>query len=88
MSILDFLNESSPQQTTINPSKFNNQNKSKVPNPQKQNNTVGPYDVICGRDKLAFNNIGNRRMRVFVEIYLTKYMAAESKPSNGLQTRI
>ncbi|KAL7574175.1 hypothetical protein ACA910_014853 [Epithemia clementina (nom. ined.)] len=41
--------------------------------------TIGPYDVLCGRDKTAFNNIGNRRLRVFVSLYLTQYLDARGR---------
>ena len=40
---------------------------------------IGPYDVLCGRDKSAFNNIGNRRMRVFLSLYLAQYMEAPDR---------
>ena len=43
------------------------------------NNVIGPYDVICGRDRMAFNNIGNRRMRVFLTLYLPQYLQAPSR---------
>lgn len=39
---------------------------------------LGLYDVLCGRNKTAFNNIGNRRFRVTVTLALERYM---SKPS-------
>ena len=32
-----------------------------------------PYDVICGRNKFAFNQVGNRRFRVLVSLYLRRY---------------
>jgi hypothetical protein len=34
---------------------------------------VSVYDVLCGRNKDAFNNIGNRRFRVLVSISLHEY---------------
>lgn len=37
---------------------------------------VGVYDVLCGRDKEAFNNIGNRRFRVTVSLALDRYTQA------------
>jgi hypothetical protein len=40
---------------------------------------LGPYDVICGREKCAFNNIGNRRFRVTVALYLDRYMNATTR---------
>ena len=39
----------------------------------------GPYDVICGRDKQAFNNVGNRRMRVFLTLYLPQYLDSKTR---------
>lgn len=36
--------------------------------------TIGLYDVLCGRNKIAFNNIGNRRFRVMVSIWLNNYV--------------
>lgn len=38
-----------------------------------------PYDIICGRNKLAFNNIGNRRFRVTVQLSMDRYMAATTR---------
>jgi hypothetical protein len=40
---------------------------------------LGPYDVVCGRNKLAFNNIGNRRFRVTVSLTLDRYMTATNR---------
>jgi hypothetical protein len=36
--------------------------------------TVEMYDVLCGRDKNAFNNVGNRRFRVVVAMHLDQYV--------------
>jgi hypothetical protein len=33
-----------------------------------------PYDVLCGRSKAAFNNIGNRRFRILIGMSLYEYM--------------
>lgn len=41
--------------------------------------SVGPYDVLCGRDKHSFRNVGNRRFRVTVALYMGRYMEAETK---------
>ena len=41
--------------------------------------TLGPYDIICGRNKLAFNNIGNRRFRVTIQLLMDRYMAATTR---------
>lgn len=40
---------------------------------------IRPYDVLCGRDKATFNNIGNRRFRVSLSLNLSKYDAAKTK---------
>jgi hypothetical protein len=37
---------------------------------------IGSYDVLCGRHKLAFNNIGNRRFRVTVSLSLERYLSS------------
>jgi len=44
----------------------------------------GPYDVLCGRDREAFNNIGNRRFRVTVSILLDRYVSAKSRQDKSL----
>ncbi len=40
---------------------------------------VGPYDVMCGRHRLAFNNVGNRRFRVTVSLSVEQYMKAATR---------
>jgi len=40
---------------------------------------LGPFDVLCGRDKESYNNIGNRRFRIMININLSKYMKCKSK---------
>jgi hypothetical protein len=40
---------------------------------------LGPYDVICGRHKAAFNNIGNRRFRITVALAVERYMSTASR---------
>lgn len=40
---------------------------------------VGPYDVLCGRDKATFNYVGNRRFRVTINLYIPKYAEARTK---------
>lgn len=37
------------------------------------------YDVICGRSKLAFNNIGNRRFRIIISLYLKRYLRIKNR---------
>jgi hypothetical protein len=36
--------------------------------------TIGLHDVLCGRSKMAFNNVGNRRFRVIVSLSLNSYV--------------
>jgi hypothetical protein len=45
---------------------------------------IGSYDVLCGRHKLAFNNIGNRRLRVTVSLSLERYLANTSRQDKTL----
>jgi hypothetical protein len=40
---------------------------------------VGPYDIICGRSRTAFNNVGNKRFRVTIAMNLPRFMAASTK---------
>jgi len=47
---------------------------------------VGPYDVMCGRHKEAFNNVGNRRFRFLVSMQIPGYFAARTKVDKGLLT--
>ena len=42
-------------------------------------NADGPYDILCGRCKAAFNSVGNRRFRVTMSMNLPAYMKAKSK---------
>lgn len=47
-------------------------------------NALGFYDVICGRHKAAFDNIGNRRFRVLVALAHEKYANAPSRAHKSL----
>jgi hypothetical protein len=47
-------------------------------NKQEKELTIGPHDVLCGRTKDSFNNIGNRRFRVIVSTKLRKYVDVTS----------
>jgi len=40
---------------------------------------LGPYDVLCGRDKRCNNNAGNHQFRVLINAYLPRYMSCKSK---------
>ena len=46
---------------------------------QQSLNADGPYDIVCGRQKAAFNSIGNRRFRVTMSLNLEAYMKAKTK---------
>lgn len=46
--------------------------------------SVGLYDVLCGRDKTAFQNVGNRRFRVTVSLHLERYMGANSRKDKSI----
>ena len=48
---------------------------------------LGPYDVICGRGKLSFNNIGNRRFRMIIGMNGSKYNNINSRHWKGLFIR-
>ena len=41
--------------------------------------TLRDIDVICGRDKSAFNHVGNRRFRVTISIFLKRYLNTPSR---------
>ena len=42
------------------------------------------YDIICGRGKVCYDHIGNRRFRVTIDINLQKYMNAASRFEKSL----
>jgi hypothetical protein len=46
---------------------------------ERNDSPLGAYDVICGRHKAAFDNIGNRRFRVLVALSQDKYTAAPTR---------
>ena len=62
-----------------NPTSFRNKNG------LLQLSGIGSYDVLCGRHKLAFNNVGNRRLRVTVSLSLERYLAKPSRQDKTLQ---
>ena len=41
-------------------------------------------DVICGRNRSAFNHIGNRRFRVTISIFLRRYLDTPSRLDRSL----
>ncbi len=42
-------------------------------------NDIKSYDILCGRDKATFNNIGNRRFRVLIGLNIPRYEKASTK---------
>ncbi len=40
---------------------------------------IKSYDILCGRDKATFNNIGNRRFRVLISLNIPRYERASTK---------
>jgi hypothetical protein len=46
---------------------------------EKELNSLGLYDVICGRHKTAFDNIGNRRFRVLVALAHDRYTSTSTR---------
>jgi hypothetical protein len=45
---------------------------------------IGLFDVLCGRDKNAFNNTGNRRFRVSVSLALERYINAPTRKDKSI----
>ena len=45
----------------------------------KSKPSLGPYDILCGRNKLAYNHIGNRRFRVTINMNLQAYVNAKTR---------
>ena len=43
-----------------------------------------PYDVICGRNKFAFNQVGNRRFRIIVSLFLQRYFESTHRVDRHL----
>jgi hypothetical protein len=48
---------------------------------------MGQYDVICGRTKMAFNNVGNRRFRVTISLALERFVGAPSRKDKSVVIR-
>jgi hypothetical protein len=53
-------------------------------NHQQLKESIGPYDILCGRHKAAFNNIGNRRFRITVKLQLDRYLRAPTRLDKSL----
>jgi hypothetical protein len=45
---------------------------------------IGLYDILCGRDSNAFNNVGNRRFRITVSLALERYMKAPNRKDKSI----
>jgi len=45
---------------------------------------LGEFDVLCGRDKTAFNHAGNRRFRVAVAVHQDRYAASHSRKEKSV----
>lgn len=48
---------------------------------------IGLFDVLCGRDRNAFNNVGNRRFRVSVSLALDRYLKASTRKEKSIVIR-
>jgi len=46
--------------------------------------SLSPYDVVCGRGSLAFNNIGNRRFRLLISMNVSRYNKSDGRHRKGL----
>lgn len=44
-----------------------------------KNAGLQPFDVICGKCSLAFNNVGNRRFRVVIGMHVQRYIEAPTR---------
>lgn len=44
---------------------------------------LGFFDVLCGRGKQSYNNIGNRRFRIMININLQRYLKCETRPDRS-----
>jgi hypothetical protein len=52
-------------------------------NGKANNHGLKPFDVICGRCSLAFNNIGNRRFRIVIEMNAQRYIDAPTRSARS-----
>ena len=44
----------------------------------------GPWTVMCGRGRDCYNNIGNRRFRILIDLNLPKYASAKTKMAKSV----
>ena len=42
------------------------------------------YDILCGRNKLAFNHVGNRRFRVTISLFLNQYFQKPGRTDRSI----
>lgn len=42
-------------------------------------NKIGHYDIICGRSRDAYNNVGNRRFRITIQMFLQRYQELKNR---------
>jgi len=45
----------------------------------KRISDLEPFDVLCGRNKISYNNIGNRRFRILINLNLPHYLECQSR---------
>ena len=48
-------------------------------NNEKSLSELQPYDIICGRDKVCYHNVGNKRFRILISLNLNKYLMATTR---------
>jgi hypothetical protein len=71
---------SSPPPTSVRHRSTNNSHRAAPEKVMVETTTLlTPYDVLCGRSSHCFNNVGNRRFRITIEINLARYMAATTR---------
>jgi hypothetical protein len=46
--------------------------------------SFGPADVLCGRGKISFNHVGNKRFRELISRSMERYMGAETRFEKSL----
>ena len=51
--------------------------------PSNNEHELQPFDVLCGRDKKCYNNIGNRRFRILINSNLPRYLDCLNRPERS-----
>jgi hypothetical protein len=46
--------------------------------------SLGPWDILCGRSRNAYHNVGNRRFRITICLHCQRYMEAKSREEKGV----